>query len=360
MTSNPKSPSALSWIYERITTLRNRLYDSGYILQTKVNIPVISIGNITVGGTGKTPLTLFIAEELGKEGFHPVILCKGYKGCIKNPTRVCSKHTYKDVGDEALIFAHSNICPVVASYNKSKGARFIERNQLGDIIVLDDGFQHRKLIRDVDIVCVNIGSETAVKDFTHGFVLPSGPFRENRDKALKRADILILSHRKPKAHSKLPDLRILRTVVVNTKVYESFYDPEGVFSLKDGSPLNPQNIVAFCAIANNESFFLTLEQLGFKIVAKRTLGDHLEFSSTQLQSLKTQFPGISLVCTEKDAVKLSVDEKDQIAFLRIKPRIIPAGAVIKDILNCIHENAQRLPTYYGRGNRSQGRKFHYL
>ena len=172
--------TVLSKLFQVGVEVRNYLFDVGLRKQAKSKLPVISIGNITVGGSGKTPVSALMVETLIELGKKPVLLSRGYGGSSKGPTLVKVETTAKLVGDEALMQARGfNFeIPVVISRKRSLGAKFIEENNLGDIIVLDDGFQHRMLSRDLDIVVLDISEKNFETRFKLGRMLPAGRFRE--------------------------------------------------------------------------------------------------------------------------------------------------------------------------------------
>ena len=145
-----------SGLYFIITWLRNRLYDSGFMKVHNNSLPVVCVGNIQAGGTGKSLIVRKIASSLLKKGLKPVILMRGYKGKEILPYLVSSSSTPIECGDEALehFLFFGNKIPVVTSVSRYKGVEHIKNNSLGDIVVMDDGFQHRKLDRDIDIVVV--------------------------------------------------------------------------------------------------------------------------------------------------------------------------------------------------------------
>lgn len=294
----------LEYIYSLVTRTRNFLYDSSLLPAYKCSIPVISVGNITAGGTGKTPLCIFIAAELTRYRYNPVVLAKGYKGRIRGPHRVTLSDSAEEVGDEALLFALHAGCPVVISRDKTEGARFIERERIGDIIVLDDGFQHRKLHRDLDIVCIDASSSESIHSFVRGRLLPAGRLRENRDRALRRAQIIVLSrrHSQRNLHAEIAQLR--KVLPARTSFFESIYVPEPVRALDSERQLDPCAVVAVSGIANPGGFKDLLASMGFAPHASYAFSDHERNIGEKILDVQKRHPGLPIVCTEKDAVKL--------------------------------------------------------
>lgn len=245
----------LSKIFWLVTEIRNWLFDKGLLKVTKVTLPVISVGNIHVGGTGKTPTVIFLASELKKQGLNPVVLSRGYKGRLKGPHLISDSDTYIDVGDEPILIRRKTKLPIVVSKNRVKGAKYIEKMKIGDVIILDDGFQHRWLFRDIDILI--LPSET-------GDLLPLGMLREDiKHKA--RADIIIEK-------------------------------PIGTFFLTAQKPIS-EPLTLVTGIANPDRVKTHLESLGLKIGKFVTFPDHHPFSAQEREMY------IDAVTTEKDSVR---------------------------------------------------------
>jgi len=294
----------LSKIYSFIMDVRNWLYDRHILTSYLAKLPVISIGNISAGGNAKTPITIMLANELKRRGISPVVLSRGYGGKEKGPYLVLGNESPAEVGDEPLLIRSSTNLPVVVSRLRVNGAEFIAENNLGQVIVLDDGFQHRQLQRKINIVSIDIGSESAIEAFIKGEVLPLGRLRETRDKALKRVDIIIFSTRR--YYKQLPplDKRLLDIVPKHIPIFRSHLQPKGVYALTNGEILIPSDIVAFCGIAKPERFYETLKELGFNLINTYSFLDHHAFSLKELRAMRHKHLGAKFVCTEKDAVKL--------------------------------------------------------
>ena len=188
--------SALSVLYGCGVLLRNRLYDSKVFKTYRSALPVISIGNLTVGGNGKTPLCHFLAEQLRERGMQPVILSRGYGGSLRGPHRVTDSDTPDLVGDEPLLLSFLCRVPVYVSRSRVAGVQLIEQQKTGNIVILDDGFQHRALHRDLDVISSFVGTPQAIENLVEGQLLPLGRFREDRDEGLARATLLVLAERR--------------------------------------------------------------------------------------------------------------------------------------------------------------------
>ena len=337
----------LSCLYDGVTSFRNLLYDKGILAAYASSIPVVSVGNVTVGGNGKTPLCLFLVEQLASRGLKPVILSRGYGGRCKGPHRIQENDSDFDVGDEPLLMSRKSGVPVYIARSRSSGARLIEHDQAGDVIVLDDGLQHRRLGRDVNIVSLFAGTEKAIEDFVNGHLLPYGRFREDRERALSRADLAVVSYRKVfGSESEVPtvDPRILAALPKNVTVFRAFYKSQGPVLLKDGSRIGARPVRAFSGIANPDGFYDSLTQLGFVIVGKHAYPDHHPFTDTEVLALIGTYPEDLFMCTEKDAVKLnSLGEPVRAAFaeLKVSLTVIPSDAFMVSILRTIRERGEK-------------------
>lgn len=330
-------------MYGAVTYARNYLFDHGLLRSYRSRLPVVSVGNITVGGNGKTPLCLYLVEQLQSRGMKPVILSRGYGGALKGPHRIVDSDSAYDVGDEPLLMARTSKVPVYIARSRSAGARCIERDGAGDIIVLDDGFQHRRLRRDIDIVSLFAGSEEAVRDFRKGYLLPYGRFREDRARALKRADFAVVSYRRVfgvEADVPQIDPGILEVLPKGVTAFRAYYKNNGVFFLSDDRTLSVGNVRAFSGIANPDGFHVSLEQLGFSLAGKHSFPDHHAFSEEEVSRLVEAHAGEIFVCTEKDAVKLALmSDKVRSAFavLKVALAVVPTDAFMVAVLRKLRE-----------------------
>ena len=321
-------------IFDGVTRVRNRLYDIGFLRSYKSRIPVISVGNVTVGGNGKTPLCEFLAKDLLARGYKPVILSRGYGGHVRGPYRVRTKDTPSMVGDEPLLLAAVTGVPVFVARSRVAGVQRIEEEGAGDVVILDDGLQHRALARVCNIVSIFIGSDEGVHSYLDGGLLPKGRFRENREGALGRADIIVLSERRVFGVGEgIPPVpsEVLATLPKKVPVFRSILESEGVRMVNDTTgallPLGP--VIAFAGIASPEGFFESVRRLGYTVEEERTFPDHYVFSSEDISDLKRAAKERPLVCTAKDLVKLRQLPQlslDGIAVMQVTPRVVPADA----------------------------------
>ena len=299
----------LSDLYGAITRARVRLYDRGTFRTTRLDRPVISIGNLTTGGTGKTPLVEWVARVLAADGKRVCILTRGYGR--RNPNRrvlvsdgqaVLSNPF--DAGDEPFLLAKNLIgtAAVISDIDRvSAGKGAIEHLKI-DCFILDDGFQHLRLARDLDVVTVD-----ATNPWGGGALLPFGRLRERPD-ALKRADCLVIT-RSDQVGDVAPLVRELRTVSGDRPIFISRMVIRRFTSL--GEDLEAEingPVAAFCAVGNPGSFFKLLEHSGCELVLKKHFPDHHVYSDGELLSVENEARSAgasALVTTAKDAVKLA-------------------------------------------------------
>lgn len=324
-----------------ITAVRNLLYDRGILSIHRVGIPVISVGNLTVGGTGKTPLTLFIIDQLHQRGASPVVLSRGYGGRERGPALLERSADPRRFGDEPVLMARNSSSPVVVARDRVAGARFIVEQKLGDVIVLDDGMQHRRLHRNVEIATIYVGDHAAQRQFIAGDLLPLGPFREGRSAALRRCDMAVLTARRPEADR--PDLlpEFLATLPQRLTLFQSSLDVSSIKAL-DGSErvLSGSDVVAFCAIAQPEAFFDTLRGAGCRVIHGKAWPDHHHFKESELCALQEGYPGLPLVCTEKDSVKVPQSLAASVFVVQTRTRVQPGDAFMVQIMRLMQQRAR--------------------
>jgi tetraacyldisaccharide 4'-kinase len=333
----------LATLFRVITSVRNTLYDRGYLTSYRSALPVLSVGNLTVGGNGKTPLCLYLVEQLTEAGYKPVILSRGYGGKLKGPHRVHEHDSPKAVGDEPLLMARSSGVPVVIARSRAEGARRIEQENLGDLIVLDDGFQHRRLRRDVDVITVFAGTEEAVEAFSQGELLPLGRFREDRDAGLRRTSLVVVSYRSVlPAGVGLPEVdeRIERFVPPGVPVFRSYYEFVDVRSLEGEAIIAPRAVHAFAGIAHPGGFFESLRRVGYTVERTHAFPDHHPFLEEEVAKLIDANPGVLFVCTEKDGVKIrEMSERVRGAFaeFRVRLKVIPSEELMHVLLRSLRK-----------------------
>jgi len=298
-----------SLIYAFIIFLRNKLYDNGFFKSESVNIPVISIGNITTGGTGKTPFTIFTAEYFLDKGLSVGIIARGYKRKSEGLVIVCDGKVINDsveeTGDELAMTANAlseykDRLFIAASSDRVKAAKYLTDNFKPDIIILDDGFQHRKLHRDIDIVIADAGSILKNK-FLNSFTLPSGILRESKGN-YARAD-LIIQNNKDKEYEPFPFLKNFGKVIITMRyITEYLIDYKNII-LNTG--LNSREAVIFSGLADDLSFIGLITDMNIKISEKLIYKDHHDYSVEDIEFIKSKHKEDRIfITTEKDFIKI--------------------------------------------------------
>lgn len=323
----------LASIFGMVTTLRNRLYDRRWLPIYRSRLPVISVGNLTAGGNAKTPLCIYLAEALKERGKRPVLLSRGYGGSVAGPTLVRRDDSYLEVGDEPLMMTRLHALTVVVARSRAQGARYIEREGLGDVIILDDGLQHRRLARDLDIITLDVSTERAQREFCRGELLPLGLFREEREAGLRRAKLMVMAARQPEARALAPQAELMALIPKEAVAVRSFVGAASINSAAGGAQLPRCAVAAFCSIANPDGFFRTIEELGYVLAARVVFPDHHRLDATKIKQLASQYGALPLVCTEKDLVKLDSASIPRLnvlkAHLEVKPKEVLLEAVMR-------------------------------
>lgn len=293
--------SPLGWVYAAAT--RRRMKRTGY----RSNVPVICVGNLNVGGTGKTPTTIFLAERLLRKSIKCHIVSKGYGGNIEGPVLVDPMaHKAEEVGDEPLLL--SAFAPTWVSKNRAAGVRAAEEAG-AEAILLDDGFQNPSVAKDLSIIVVD-----AAKGFGNGLCLPAGPLREPVEEGLSRADIL-LSIGPADAQA---DFSALWGSQISVPHIRGRLEP-----LKMGLDWSGQRVLAFAGIGNPEKFFATLRGEGADLAKTVALADHQPIPELLLNRLENEAMalGAQLVTTEKDQVRLPATHRHRVLALVVRLQI---------------------------------------
>ncbi len=270
----------LSWLFCGVVLLRRWVYEKGLIRTHRPRLPVVIVGNATVGGTGKTPLVIWICRFLKDHGFRPGIVARGYGGKASHwPQQVRPDSDGGTVGDESVVLARRSACPVAVGPKRAAAVDALIRHTDCDVIVSDDGLQHLALARDIQIAVVD-----GVRGFGNGRCLPAGPLREPPS-SLKRAD-LIVSYGKPRRGT-----------------YRMDYEPMSPRRLLDDrlgslATFAGKQVRAVAGIGDPERFFFQLRELGLDVL-ELPFADHHRFQAMDLD-FGDELP---VLMTEKDAVK---------------------------------------------------------
>lgn len=298
--------------YSLAMIIRAWLYARRIIPSTKLPIPVLSVGNLTMGGTGKTPMVMYLVRLLAQK-MRPAIISRGYGGKSKRPVNIVSDGTSillgpDEAGDEPVLLARTLGVPVLTGPRRVQTGRHIIRHNMADVLVMDDGYQHLALDRDLDLA---LFSGQCLLDNER--VFPSGLLREPR-RALKRADCFVITGVSPDNKTKVEAFSLdLRRQFPDTPVFQGYYKTTSLLGPQGTTrPLNTLRdmpLFAFCGIANPDSFFNILADNDlFLIRGRRSFADHHPFAAQDIASLSEQATALgckALITTEKDAVKLT-------------------------------------------------------
>ncbi len=322
----------LSWIYGCGVVLRNLFFEREMYHAEHVGVPVISVGNISAGGTGKTPVVESIARTLAEKGVLAGIVSRGYKRSTRGLVEVSDgkslKVTVRESGDEPHQLAmHLPQTVIVVDEQRVRGARYAV-NSLGvQAIILDDGFQHRAIHRDLDIVLI----DASQSPFSMR-MLPAG-YRRDTYSSLKRADVVLLTkvkqitavERLEERIRKFSDAKIFRS----TFSVAAFRRAKMKFSV-DLESVKGKKAVAFCGIGQPESFRTSLEEIGVHVVSLMPFEDHHSYSRADLARVAVEQEKLSaeyIVTTEKDMARLSGSasgdflEKNPVFYVEMRTEI---------------------------------------
>ena len=322
----------VSKAFRFVLQAREKLYASGVLTTMRLYHPVISVGNLTVGGTGKTPLVIALAEGLRDRGYRPVVLSRGYGRISRGVLVVGSQSSkWEDWGDEPfLIKQRLRNVPVVVGANRYEAGRLAEQQQLGNIFVLDDGFQHRRLHRDVDVVTID-----PVEWAAGELLLPTGRWREPKA-SIARAHVACVQDVPGTRFPELP-IASFKVRAQTDGIYRderSECKPDRAQPLREDEPIPAEHlknraVVAFAGIAKPERFFTALESLGVQTVKTVRFQDHHHYSARDIEKLG----GEMLITTEKDAVRLRTITDRPFSYLRISANIPDFDGLMSLILS---------------------------
>ncbi len=292
-----------SLVYGAVTHLRVRAYRQGILKPRRLDGTVISVGNLTVGGTGKTPMVLWIAERLAAEGKSVAILTRGYRGHPSESGQKKVSASDASTSDEVRMLQSrlgGRVAFGVGPDRYASGGQLAKRGV--NWFVLDDGFQHLQLARDVNIVLID-----ATSPFGDGGLLPAGRLREPRS-ALARADIVVITR---SSHAPAIDAAIQRET--DAPIFCARPKLDAVYSFTDGqlggnvAPSALSKLFAFCAIGNPQAFLADLREWGLQIAGHKFFPDHHRFTDSDDEEILREAAATGatgLICTEKDLYNL--------------------------------------------------------
>jgi len=299
----------LSLLFRLLSMTRRLLYRSNLLHSSKLPVPIVIIGNITVGGTGKTPFTLWLAQQLLDDGWHPGIISRGYTKTKQQRPNIPHAVELNDspdvVGDEPLLMVQRDLCPVWIGRDRVAAARaLLQAHPECDVILSDDGLQHYRLQRDIEIVLVD-----GNRGFGNGLLLPAGPLREPASR-LKSVDFVVINGGKPDAGEFSMQLE-----------GSSFFNLLNPDTVLPASSFSGQHVHAIAGIGHPERFFSHLKQLGIS-PQTHAFPDHHCYTAADIMFNDAE----AILMTEKDAVKCTSFATEQCWVLRVDAQIDPALA----------------------------------
>lgn len=272
---------ALSGAFQKMTQMRRFLYQRGVLASVKMPVPVIMVGNLTVGGTGKSPLVVYLADFLSHAGYKPGIISRGYGGKAQHwPQRVFADSDPAQVGDEAVMLAHKTGCPVAVGPLRAKAGALLLAETDCNLILSDDGLQHYALQRDIEIIVVD-----GERRFGNGYCLPAGPLRE------------------PIARVRNADFVLVNGAPLEPSEFKMQVKADGAVNLKTGERRPLQHfcktaVHAVAGMGNPQRFFDSLDSVGIAHT-RDIFPDHHPYQPSDLQF----GDALPVLMTEKDAVK---------------------------------------------------------
>jgi tetraacyldisaccharide 4'-kinase len=314
-----------SWSFGGVVRLRNQLYDSGHLRAERVPARVVSVGNLTVGGSGKTPLVLWLAERLAASGRRVGIVARGYRkeraGVVvvgRNGTPLVS---VREGGDEAVLLARRFAGPVVVGEDRVAAARVAAGECNAELLVLDDGFQHRRLARDLDVVIVH-------GDPRQARLLPAGPLREGA-RALCRAGVVVTTAGSGEAARSFvpPGVPVVTAAARATALVTV---REGRWETSPLDALAGREVAAVAGIARPNRFLELLAQLGARVRETRLLDDHHAYVPGDLEWIAAAARRHPVLTTEKDLVKLAESPAaPPVSAVRLDVDVTPADTLLR-------------------------------
>ena len=303
--------------------------------QRRLATPVISVGGLTVGGAGKTPLVLWLEEQLKQRGHRPAILTRGYRRRVAEQCTVVApgeRAAADRTGDEAQMYVRAGVGPIGISADRAQAGKRIEALWKPDVFLLDDGFQHWRLARSLDIVVLD-----ALDPFGGGDTIPLGRLREPLT-ALQRAGAVVVARTAP-GQSIAAIQALVRRHNATAPLFTSRVIARGWRDAATGQPASLASpVAAFCGLGNPDSFWRTLRGLGIAPVLRRAFPDHHRYTREELEQLGAQ----TLLTTEKDVANLPPALPLRVLWLEIAVEVDEADELIRVAEASLSASAARL------------------
>lgn len=337
-----------AFLWDITYRVRRFFYNYDFFESKKFQVPIISVGNLTFGGTGKTPVTIWLSEYLNNQNKRVMILTRGYKGNLEKGSGILrsgKKLGFNpfEYGDEALLLVRRlKDAVVVVGRKRKENLEFYFDKESPDVVILDDGHQHLKLKRDLNIVLFD-----ALMDTSRYKVAPLGYMREGFS-ALKDADLIIIGRASQAQPQKLKELRTLIEKHCNPKIHFAYmdYSPTGFFGSSYELNLKPEEIqgrkvICVAGIASPESFFNLVESMGADVIERLSFPDHYFFNVEEVKEIldrATQEDAL-VITTEKDIVKIRrIIDDPRLLYLEIQVNFIKGRERALEIISQAIEN----------------------
>ncbi|QAV24219.1 tetraacyldisaccharide 4'-kinase [Proteus hauseri] len=305
-----------SWLYGAIAILRRIAYQKGWLSSWKSPVPVVVVGNLTAGGNGKTPVVIWLVEQLIQQGFKAGVVSRGYGGKSDHyPLLLSSETTPAMAGDEPVLIYHRTGVPVAVAPVRRDAVKALLAQHKLDVIITDDGLQHYALQRDYEIVVID-----GQRRFGNGWWLPAGPMRERAGR-LNTVDAIIVNG--GLSQNNEIGMVLEGDLAINLKTGEK-------------KPINQLNkAVAMAGIGHPPRFFNSLNDKGVELIATKAFSDHSDYRVQELQQLTPH--NEPLIMTEKDAVKCQHFAQDNWWYLPVSA-VLNNQTVLKQVINLIYSS----------------------
>jgi tetraacyldisaccharide 4'-kinase len=307
--SAPLMLQPLSWLYGAAISLRHGAYARGWLRSYGAGRPVLVVGNLTVGGTGKTPLVAWIAQQFTACGLKAGIISRGYKRAETAPRIVEVNSDWRQVGDEPLLLRRATNCLTVVAADRVAGAKLLAKQDV-DVIIADDGLQHLRLARDCEIVVID-----GTRGFGNGELLPAGPLREPASRLASVDAVIVNGSCEPVPVA--ADCLYLQMKLASDQVLPV----SGTAEARPLESLRGERVHAVAGIGNPKRFFNDLRQHGLEVI-EHPFPDHHAFTAADLQ-FDDELP---MLMTEKDAVKCRAIATPRMGYVPVSVRFSEAGA----------------------------------